>query len=372
MKTQEEDCIYFFFFFFKQKTAYEITHSDWSSDVCSSDLAGSPIFCCGSSPTPSCTSRRSSGPTSRGVTCSRPSSTTRDGTGGSAGSRPDMSRNLLVRIAVAVPAIAGAVAALWLGGWVLAAAIAVLGVLGTNEVYAFAKKLGVEPLEWVGFVAAAAFPFATYWAKDYADWEPVVYGGAAWLLVALVVAAARGPERHPLTALAVTSFGPLYASALLAFLVAIRHGPHVDAHPRGSVALAVMPLVITWVCDTCAMAAGALVGGPKLAPVLSPRKTWAGAIGGVVGGLLAALAYGPLVLERVALRLELWQLVTVGLVVAVAAQVGDVAESLFKREVGVKDSSSLIPGHGGVLDRLDSVYFVAPVAAALFRWFGLA
>ncbi len=283
-----------------------------------------------------------------------------------------MSRNLLVRIAVAVPAIAGAVAALWLGGWVLAAAIAVLGVLGTNEVYAFAKKQGVEPLEWVGFVAAAAFPFATYWAKDYADWEPVVYGGAAWLLVALVVAAARGPERHPLTALAVTTFGALYASALLSFLIAIRHGPHADAHPRGSVALAVMPLVITWVCDTCAMAAGALVGGPKLAPVLSPRKTWAGAIGGVVGGMLAALAYGPLVLERVALRLELWQLVTVGLVVAVAAQVGDVAESLFKREIGVKDSSSLIPGHGGVLDRLDSVYFVAPLAAALFRWFGLA
>src|SRR5437773_8810586 len=149
-----------------------------------------------------------------------------------------MSRNLLVRIAVAVPAIAGAVAALWLGGWVLAAAIALLGVLGTNEVYAFAKKQGLEPLEWVGFVAAAAFPFATYWAKDYADWEPVVYGGAAWLLVALVVAAARGPERHPLTALAVTSFGPLYASALLAFLVALRHGPHVDAHPRGSVAAA--------------------------------------------------------------------------------------------------------------------------------------
>jgi len=283
-----------------------------------------------------------------------------------------MSRNLLVRIAVAVPAIAGALLALWLGGWVLAAVLAVLGVLGTNEVYAFAKKQGIEPLEWVGFLAAAAFPLATYWVKGYADWEPVVYAGAVWLLVALVVAATRGPERHPLTALAVTTFGPLYASALLAFLVAIRHGPHVDAHPRGSVALAVMPLVITWVCDTCAMAAGTLVGGRKLAPVLSPRKTWAGAVGGVAGGLLAALLYGRFALDRVALHLGVWQLVTVGIVVVLAAQVGDVAESLFKREAGVKDSSSLIPGHGGVLDRLDSVYFVAPVAAGLFRVFGLA
>ena len=283
-----------------------------------------------------------------------------------------ISRNLLVRIAFAVPAIAATLLLLRLGGWPLAAVLAVLGVLGTREVYDLARAQGIEPLEWVGFIGAALCPLATYWVKGYAEWEPVVYVGAVWLLVVLVVAAARGPDRRPLMAVAVTVFGGLYASALLSFVVAIRHGPHSDAHPRGSVALVVLPLVVTWVCDTCAMAAGTLVGGPKLAPVLSPRKTWAGAVGGLVGGLVAALAYGPLVLDRVALRLEPWQLVTVGLVVAVAAQVGDVAESLFKREVGVKDSSSLIPGHGGVLDRLDSVYFVAPVAAALFRWFGLA
>src|SRR5437016_11238818 len=183
-----------------------------------------------------------------------------------------MSRNLLVRIAVAVPAIAGAVAALWLGGWVLAAAIAVLGVLGTNEVYAFAKNLGVERLEWLGFVAAAAFPFATYWAKDYADWEPVVYGGAAWLLVALVVAAARGPERHPLTALAVTSFGPLYASALLAFLVAIRHGPLADAHPPGSAARAAMPPATTSACHTWGMTRSPPRGSSTLASLHDTRR----------------------------------------------------------------------------------------------------
>jgi phosphatidate cytidylyltransferase len=283
-----------------------------------------------------------------------------------------MSRNLTVRIAVAVPAIAGAVVVVWVGGWLLAAALAVLGMLGTREVYEFARKQGIMPVEWVGFIAAAACPLATYWVKGYADWEPVVYAGALWLLVLLAVAAARGPGRRPLTAVGVTVLGALYASALLSFLIAIRHGPHADAHPRGSVALALLPLVITWVADTCAMAAGNLVGGPKLAPVLSPNKTWAGAIGSAGGAVVAALAFGPLVLDRVAFGLPQWQLAVVGLATALAAQVGDVSESLFKREAGVKDSSSLLPGHGGALDRLDSLYFVLPVAAGLFRLFGLA
>ena len=283
-----------------------------------------------------------------------------------------MSRNLLVRIAVAVPAIAVSVAVVWLGGWVLATALAVLGVLGTREVYDLARRDGIEPFDRLGLVAAAAVPLATFWVKGYADWEPVLYVAALWLLAVLVVAMARGPARRPLSTVSVTVFGSLYASALLAFTVAIRHGPHSDAHPRGSVALALLPLVVTWVCDTCAMAAGTLIGGPKLTPVLSPHKTWAGAVGGVVGGLIAALLYGPLVLNRLGLQLSVWQLVTVGAVVAAAAQVGDVAESLFKREAGVKDSSSLIPGHGGVLDRLDSLYFVLPATAGLLRLFGVA
>ena len=283
-----------------------------------------------------------------------------------------MSRNLLVRIAVAVPAIAVSVALLWLGGWVLATALAMLGVLGTREVYNLARREGIEPFDRLGLVAAAAVPFATFWVKGFADWEPVLYVAALWLLAVLVMAMARGPTRRPLTTVSVTLFGSLYASALLSFTIAIRHGPHSDAHPRGSVALVLLPLVVTWVCDTCAMLAGTLIGGPKLTPVLSPHKTWAGAVGGVVGGLIAALLYGPLVLNRLGLQLSVWQLVTVGVVVALAAQVGDVAESLFKREAGVKDSSSLIPGHGGVLDRLDSLYFVLPATAGLLRLFGVA
>jgi phosphatidate cytidylyltransferase len=285
-----------------------------------------------------------------------------------------MSRNLLVRIAFAVPAIAGTLVVLRLGGWVLAAFLACLGVLGTRELYHVARRQGVEPLDGLGWAAAAVIPFAAVWATGSTErWaEPAIFVGALWLLAVLTAATvARGPERRPLAAVAVTVFGVLYASALLAFAVAIRHGDHSEAHPVGSTALVVMPLALTWICDTCAMAAGTWLGGPRLAPVLSPKKTWAGAIGGSVGALAAALLYGPLVLERVAVHLGVLQLVTVGAAVAVAAQTGDVAESLFKREAGLKDSSSLIPGHGGVLDRLDSLYFVVPVTAGLFKLFGV-
>src|SRR3989442_8948641 len=110
-----------------------------------------------------------------------------------------------------------------------------------------------------------------------------------------------------------------------------------------------MRLVLTWVCDTCAMAAGTLLGGPRLAPVLSPRKTWAGAIGGTVGALAAALLYGPLVLDRVAMQLGSLQLVTMGAAVPPAPPKGDRGEAPFKRGGGPKDSPAPIPGHSGVL-----------------------
>jgi len=285
-----------------------------------------------------------------------------------------MSRNLLVRVAFAVPAIGVCILVIWRGGWLLAGLLALVSVLGTREVYDLARRQGIAPLTVLGYLAAAAIPFAAILVTevDFAWVGPALGLGALWLLAVLVAAAKiRGPEGRPLTAVAVTVFGCLYATALLVFIVPIRHGIHSEAHPLASTALVLFPLAITWICDTCAMAAGTLVGGPKLAPVLSPNKTWAGAIGGVVGALVAALAFGRFVLDRFALEIPVTQLLAIGLAVALAAQLGDVAESLFKREAGVKDSSKLIPGHGGVLDRLDSLYFVVPVSATLFWLFGL-
>jgi phosphatidate cytidylyltransferase len=285
-----------------------------------------------------------------------------------------MASNLTLRIAFAGVAIPLAVGVVWLGGWPFAVVLAVLGVLGTREVYDLARRQNIDPLDRTGWLAAAAIPLLAYWAKgSETHWaEPALYLGALWLMVTLVVAMARrGPMGRPLPAVAVTLFGCVYASALLAFLIPIRHGTNAANQPFAYLCLTLFPLVITWIGDTAAMAVGVKVGGPKLAPVLSPNKTRWGAVGGLLGAVLAAVVLGLLVLNRVGWNFGVLQLVTVGGVVGVVGQVGDIAESLLKREAGVKDSSNLIPGHGGVLDRLDSLYFVVPAAAGLFRLFGV-
>src|SRR5258708_18056888 len=285
-----------------------------------------------------------------------------------------MSKNLLQRIAFAGVAIPLTILIIWQGGWLLAALLAVVGVLGTREVYGLAQRQGVAALTAPGYLAAAAIPLATYWAKgSELPWaEPAMFAGALWLMLVLGAAlAARGPDRRPLAAVSVTVFGALYASALPAFLIAIRHGADAAERSWPFAWLVLFPLALTWICDTAAMAAGTAIGGRKLAPMVSPHQTWAGAVGGLVGALAGSFVLGTLVLTRFGWHLHAWELGAMGAMVGLLAQVGDVAESLFKREAGVKDSSSLIPGHGGVLDRLDSLYFVIPAAAGLFKLFGL-
>jgi phosphatidate cytidylyltransferase len=279
--------------------------------------------------------------------------------------------NLAKRILFAVVAIPVVIAIIWVGGWVLAAALAVLGALGTGEVYGLARRQGIEPLAPAGLVAALAIPLVAHWTRGPAADAGMAWSlGVLWLLAVPALAMRRGPTARPLATSAITVFGALYASGTLAFVLWLRHpggGPD-GALPR--TALVLFPMVVTWLCDTAAMAAGRTFGGPRLAPVLSPHKTWAGAIGGAAAALVVAVALGLLVLHPLGWALPLPVLLAVGLAVGVLGQLGDVAESLFKREAGVKDSSTLIPGHGGVLDRLDSLYYVIPVSAVLLAAFG--
>jgi phosphatidate cytidylyltransferase len=287
-----------------------------------------------------------------------------------------MDSNLVRRVGFAVIAIPLALAVVWYGGLPLALLLAVAGALGARELFDLAARQGIRAIRSFGVVSAAALAPITYGALVTADFRaPMLaawpYVAAIWLIALLtLVLASRPPADKPLSAAAVTLLAVAYTGALPAFLIAIRHNRYPEQSWAGAW-LVFFPLVVTWVCDTAAMFGGRTFGGPKLAPAVSPGKTWSGSTAGLVGGTLMAPLFGSLILPRVGVEVPLWQLVVIAGVLTIIGQLGDLAESLFKREAGVKDSSHLIPGHGGVLDRFDSLYFVVPTAAALYRWFGV-
>lgn len=287
-----------------------------------------------------------------------------------------MDRNLVQRIAVVVVAVPAAVLFVFQGGVLLALGLALVGCLGAREVFLLARKGGVEAIWGLGLIGATAPPLGTYAALSGGPLSQVstrtwMALGAAVVLVVLVwVLVSRRPQQRPLAAAAVTLFAIVYAGALPAFLLVMRHA-HDGLRSWAGVALAFFPLAIVWVCDSAAMFGGRAIGGPKLAPTVSPGKTRSGAILGVVGAVVVVPFYKVFVLDPLGLHVVWWQALLIGAVLGVVGQVGDLVESLLKREAGVKDSGGLIPGHGGVLDRLDSLYFAVPVATMLYFGFGI-
>ena len=287
-----------------------------------------------------------------------------------------MDANLVRRVGFAVIAIPLALGVIWYGGLPLAFVVALAAVLGTKELFGLAARQGISPPRALGYVSAAALPALAYATLVAADARALLtsawpYLFAVWLVVLLSWALlARSPAEKPLEAVSVTLLAVAYTSALPAFLLVIRHS-QVGERSWPAAWLVFYPLVVTWVCDTAAMFGGRYIGGPKLAPTISPGKTRSGAAMGVLGGLLVAPVFWAAVFPRAGMQIPLLELVAIAAVLSVIGQAGDLAESLFKRQAGVKDSSQLIPGHGGVLDRFDSLYFVIPVAAAMYRLLGI-
>ena len=287
-----------------------------------------------------------------------------------------MDANLVRRVGFAVVAIPLALLLVWYGGLPLVLLLVAAAALATRELFDLAERQQIRPARVLGLVSAAAISPIAYAAIASPGTRAMVdaawpYAAAIWLIAILTWALlTRAPTDRPLAAVGVTVLAVAYAGALPAFLLDMRHHGHGLRSWAGAW-LVFFPLVVTWVCDTAAMFGGRAFGGAKLAPTVSPGKTRSGSLAGVVGGLAVAPVFGAAIFPRVGVDVPLWQLLVVAAVLGVIGQIGDLAESLFKREAGVKDSSQLIPGHGGVLDRLDSLYFVIPAAAAMYRAFGI-
>ncbi len=266
------------------------------------------------------------------------------------------------RVIVALVAAPLAIAMVYLGELPFALFLGVVGGIGAWELYRLARHGGVEPLDALGVPLAVALPLIAHLDRLAVLRSPAAVGGVVFVALLGASIWARGVSGRALESVSVTVFGALYTGGMLAFGYALRHHRFVIGEGAGT-ALVMFPVILTWASDIGAYFVGRALGKAKLIPSVSPGKTRAGAIGALVVTMLVALAYNASVLRPTAqLALAPWTAAIFGLVISIAAQVGDLAESLLKREAGVKDSSQLLPGHGGVLDRLDSLFFVLPVA----------
>lgn len=270
------------------------------------------------------------------------------------------------RVMVAVIGVPALIAVLsFAPAWATMLLVAALCGVGAYELmHAVSGERGGRLLTVETIVTASVIPILLYLDKQLSTRAyPVVPAAALLFLLILFFCAILRYDRSkpvPFSDVTAALFSGLVFPLMLSCLLRLRLAPYGEI-------LVWAPLAIAFGSDSLALFAGMLCGKHSLAPRVSPKKTVEGGVGGLLGGVagMAALRAAAYLLGGVVL-LEWWQIVVFGLLGSVVSQIGDLSFSVIKREFGVKDYGKLLPGHGGVLDRFDSVTFVAPLAWMIF------
>lgn len=251
----------------------------------------------------------------------------------------------LLTTLIGVPIVLGAV---YFGGPAFLILCLAFAIVGINEFYNLMMKKGLFPAYYVGNIITIIFILVAYYSLKR-NWEPA---HSAILTLAAAGALISGiflkREKETIVDVAVTLLGVIYVGWFFSYIVFIRglteHGGYLF-----------FLLFTVWAMDVAAYVTGRYFGRTKLNPDISPKKTWEGAVAGFIVCFIAAG-----ILCQTA-QLEIWHALILGGLIGIFGQVSDMIESLIKRDAGAKDSSALLPGHGGVLDRIDSFVLTAPL-----------
>ncbi len=263
-------------------------------------------------------------------------------------------KSFLTRLLSGVVLVLITVGACWLGSWTLGFFVALIGYIGLDEYYkVFGLRIG-RGLGWIGLIGATLWFVILQMVTESAVGDGVLLDPELkWLVLPVVFLLILGVyvftfPKYDTGQVTAVFFGIVYIPVMLSFIYQTRM-------LNGGLYLVWLIFFCSWGCDTFAYLSGMLLGKHKLAPELSPKKSKEGAVGGVVGAAVLGGIYAALT------GAVIWVYVLICAAGAIASQIGDLAASAVKRQHNIKDYGNLIPGHGGILDRFDSVIVTAPM-----------
>jgi phosphatidate cytidylyltransferase len=255
-----------------------------------------------------------------------------------------MLRQRLLTSIIGIPIL---VLAVVFGNPWFAIAISIIAVLSGYEFYRITRELSFKPIIYFGLFIILLLVLSPFYHAPVT--QPFIIG--ITIIISLIWLILRRNHATSFSDWAWTIAGIMYIGWMLSYWTAL-------STLNNSVSWIIWAIAMVMVCDAAAFFTGRALGKHPLAPLISPKKTWEGAGGGILGSILASIAFGIIC----SLPVPFWHLIVAAIVVSIVSQFGDLAESLLKRTAHVKDSGKLLPGHGGMLDRIDSYILIGAIA----------
>lgn len=250
-------------------------------------------------------------------------------------------------------------------GYVICGAVVLVSLIGLSEFYGAVGLADKKPLTAIGYTSALVIPIFMYFKPYAAEYSALGERLPAYLLVYLFILALFAVmlifhKNVSISDASLTMFSTVYIPYLLSHIILVRESQNGEY-------LIWLIFIGAFLADTGAYFVGIFFGRHKLCPEISPKKTVEGAFGGVLGGVVFYIVYGLILKYAFNFSVRFASLALMGVIISVISEIGDLSASIIKRHYGIKDYGTLFPGHGGILDRCDSVIMVAPAVYLLLN-----